>query len=531
MGANLIVLNPQRGDSIALTAVTSAYNQPSAFQPIGQTVYSTASIPANANNALYGKAITISNFVNANNNGTFAILASTATSITVNNAKGVVVVAAGTATFQTTGTPSQYASKVENIWTNQNGDNVTVNANAGDTLIAIVIGLKQIVDFDQLHGTAPYFPQFGNSAGTIGHYPNGGFNLGQLAGLNDYNANPTVADFSGGAPVDITATSLAGAATLTVHYTNPGSSLYFTTGEVVTLSGTKEPWLNGLAVTVLAGSTAALFTATVTPPTLTLTASQGVYQVPTDQPSNPELENTTTYIGTITGGANDAFAGASFLVAGFVTHVGNNGTFVCVASTATTLTLANVAGVAEVHAATAALQSYTQAQDTGDAAPAGNTWTSVANSNIIGSDYTVSYPFNAPPTNGVVTPSKPGPSGGPAIPTSNLPTVLTPSSPYQSAIWNLDGYYPSVYVFIASNVVAGSYKINLNSMYQPGAASVTNEWAQGCVPIFDGGVNFQVFNVSGAAVSPVDAHSISLVETTANPATAPTTLTTTAADG
>jgi hypothetical protein len=61
---------------------------------------------------------------------------------------------------------------------------------------------------------------------------------------------------------------------------------------------------------------------------------------------------TTVYTGTITGGAANALVGTNFTVAGFVTAA-NNGTFIAVASTATTLTLANTAGVAETHAGTA----------------------------------------------------------------------------------------------------------------------------------------------------------------------------------
>jgi hypothetical protein len=60
----------------------------------------------------------------------------------------------------------------------------------------------------------------------------------------------------------------------------------------------------------------------------------------------------SVYTGTITGGGANAFAGIVFIVAGFVTGA-NNGSFICTASTATTLTLANAAGVAETHAGTA----------------------------------------------------------------------------------------------------------------------------------------------------------------------------------
>ena len=46
------------------------------------------------------------------------------------------------------------------------------------------------------------------------------------------------------------------------------------------------------------------------------------------------------YTGTITGGGSNAFAGLVFIVTGFTNAV-NNGTFQCVASSTTTLTLAN----------------------------------------------------------------------------------------------------------------------------------------------------------------------------------------------
>jgi uncharacterized repeat protein (TIGR01451 family) len=63
---------------------------------------------------------------------------------------------------------------------------------------------------------------------------------------------------------------------------------------------------------------------------------------------------TTMYTGTVTGGAGNALAGTTFIVAGFA-NAGNNGTFVATASTTTTLTLANASGVAETHAGTASM--------------------------------------------------------------------------------------------------------------------------------------------------------------------------------
>lgn len=61
---------------------------------------------------------------------------------------------------------------------------------------------------------------------------------------------------------------------------------------------------------------------------------------------------TTAYTGTITTGGINALVGSTFVVSGF-DLVANNGTFVCTASTTTTLTLDNAVGVLDTHAATA----------------------------------------------------------------------------------------------------------------------------------------------------------------------------------
>jgi len=60
----------------------------------------------------------------------------------------------------------------------------------------------------------------------------------------------------------------------------------------------------------------------------------------------------TVYTGTILGGASNGLVGQKFLVAGF-DNSANNGTFTVTASTATTLTLNNAAGVADTYGATA----------------------------------------------------------------------------------------------------------------------------------------------------------------------------------
>jgi uncharacterized repeat protein (TIGR01451 family) len=85
--------------------------------------------------------------------------------------------------------------------------------------------------------------------------------------------------------------------------------------------------------------------------TLTLNNVAGVAE--TDPGTATVSTGTSTvYKGTITGGINNGFAGDSFTIAGF-TNAANNGTFTCTASTTTTLTCANTAGVAETHAGTA----------------------------------------------------------------------------------------------------------------------------------------------------------------------------------
>lgn len=65
-----------------------------------------------------------------------------------------------------------------------------------------------------------------------------------------------------------------------------------------------------------------------------------------------QVSGVTEYVGTITGGVSNAFASRVYVVTGF-TNASNNGTFVCIGSTTTTLTLINTGGVAETHAGTA----------------------------------------------------------------------------------------------------------------------------------------------------------------------------------
>jgi hypothetical protein len=97
------------------------------------------------------------------------------------------------------------------------------------------------------------------------------------------------------------------------------------------------------------------FTCTAsTATTITLNNNRGVAQAN----AATATANTTVYTGTITGGAANAYLGDTVVVTGFKTAA-NNGTFVAVASSATTLTLNNFAGVAETDPGTATVGTGT----------------------------------------------------------------------------------------------------------------------------------------------------------------------------
>lgn len=69
----------------------------------------------------------------------------------------------------------------------------------------------------------------------------------------------------------------------------------------------------------------------------------------------------TVYTGVFTGVGVNALVGELFTVAGFVANVSNNGSFTCVANTASQITLNNPAGVSESHAATATGPAFSDA--------------------------------------------------------------------------------------------------------------------------------------------------------------------------
>lgn len=149
----------------------------------------------------------------------------------------------------------------------------------------------------------------------------------------------TQATFSGGS-VTYTGTMAPGAsnglvgATFNVNgFTNPGNNGQF----VVTASTTTTlVAVNAAGVNETNPATASLYSVGLVDTLTQATVSGG----------------SVIYTGTIPGGAANALVGYTFNIAGF-TNAGNDGVFVITASSATTLTAVNAAGVNETHAATA----------------------------------------------------------------------------------------------------------------------------------------------------------------------------------
>ncbi|HVI09752.1 MAG TPA: hypothetical protein VND65_15805, partial [Candidatus Binatia bacterium] len=95
--------------------------------------------------------------------------------------------------------------------------------------------------------------------------------------------------------------------------------------------------------------------------TLTLNNANGVAQT---HAATATVTTSATYSGTITGGAGNAYNGLNATISGF-TNAGNNGTFAITASSATSITVSNVASVAETNTGTAVIPTGTSTLYTG----------------------------------------------------------------------------------------------------------------------------------------------------------------------
>jgi hypothetical protein len=233
-----------------------------------------------------------------------------------------------------------------------------------------------------------------------------------VSGVNGFpttfQLNPVIED-AASSPVDtgsaLTLTSVAssspGVLTLTsvAASTDGVHSVY--TG---TITGGGSNAFAGFTFTIAGFDTAAnngVFECTAsTTTTLTLLNANAVAD--THAATASGVEGSAVYTGTITGGGSNALAGQDFTIAGFVTNPGNNGTFLCTASSTTTLTLQNPVAIAETHAATATSEESGTNQLTYVAYPAktltGNTYQPSGTSSAVA---TVS-------STGLITAVKPG---------------------------------------------------------------------------------------------------------------------------
>lgn len=153
-----------------------------------------------------------------------------------------------------------------------------------------------------------------------------------------------------GLRLNLTAVSNATGAPLTTIYTMPTNANFADlVGQTIYISGFANPANNGIFSCTASTATSITLNNTLgvaqAAPTYTLTVTAAL--------SASGGATVYLYSGTSYGnGANNALAGLHLTVAGFG-NASNNGSYVCVASSATTVLLANASGVAETHAATA----------------------------------------------------------------------------------------------------------------------------------------------------------------------------------
>jgi hypothetical protein len=406
-------------------------------------------------------------------------------------------------TLQTTnqGFPAQFSSKVENVRSSNQGDNVYVTAASGDCLIAVAFGLRSYDPFDLLHGASPAF--------------------GFLQGQNDFNANPVISDHVSITPVSPVSLELGvasqfallGASTITNTGATvvTGGDLGLTPGSSVTgfppgviAPPSSEQIDTPLAVQAQAAASAAFTFYQGMATTQSVTTADlgtqnggggvGVYR-PGKYTSPSSIALTTSITLDAQGNPNAVFvfyatastitqaaaagiflingaqaanvvwlAGSSFTSVGAAVSVGT-----ILAEASVTLGGGSLTGRAIALTAAITISAACAITNTASTGGAGNQWVLATNLNLVDSDYTVA---TTPPT---------------------------APNPYPSSKWSLDGYYPSVYIWVAQNALAGTYAVNLNSVYQDGIIA-PGDLAAG-KPIFDGGVNFQVFKFSGILTS------------------------------
>jgi hypothetical protein len=417
--------------------------------------------------------------------------------------------------------PPQYASKIEKLQSSNQGDNVYVSPAAGDTLVAIAFGLKSINPFDQLHGASPL--------------------PGYLQGINDFTPTPTISDNSTVTPDAVTAQLGLAASFAILAYsgiTNASPSSTITGGDIGSFPTATYTGFNPPPATIAnpsatsAGRSAGL-------------AAYNYYSALT--PTQTGLANLSTnnggggvgvyHAGVYKGGALDIPTSITLDAQG-----NPNAQFVFIS--ASTTTLESGQSILLVNGAQAANVVWV----------VGSSFTSVATSTVNGNILAYASITLGGGTlngralavgggNGAVTISAATaitvPTGGGSVNNWVLAASViladgdytgysippAPNSQWPSAKWNLDGYYPCIYVWVCASANAGSYAVNLNSVYQDGIVAPL-DLAAG-KPVFDGGLNFQVFDIADMSSVTVDGTATAI--SIANPAvTAP--IVTTGAD-
>lgn len=168
----------------------------------------------------------------------------------------------------------------------------------------------------------------------------------------------------------------------------------------------------------------------------------------------------TVYTGSFgTTAASSAVAGYNFTVAGFGNAL-NNGTFLCTASTSTTITLSNTLGVAETGTATASDLAYVYHFSSAD----------------VGSDAIINYQWNFSELEGTdvfLVPAGPGASGFPNY-TIVLSQQYTPTGVTSVAYYGQDAQAGTTLTRVYSTpTVAGTYQVFAQS-----AGSSSNTYIQ-----------------------------------------------------
>ena len=284
---------------------------------VGTVVYT---MPSNSDFAEFiGETFFVSGFTNAGNNGAFTCSASSLTSITLNNANGV---------------NETHAAKALLATVLANGVSVAV-----DPTTTTVSG-KPDVEF--------YGPPGPNAVNASAVFSNAEYRVPLVV---NQESELTAAAAAVGGKTTYTGTIEGGAGVVGQTFYVFGFTNYQNNGTYVAQTGTNATTLvlnnpNGVAET--GGSYLA---ANISVPLFTV--SRAYTTLTHDDPATYSITSvanavsgSTTYTGTITGGAGNAFAGYYFSTNGFAVGA-NNGYFLCTASTATTLVLDNANGATD----------------------------------------------------------------------------------------------------------------------------------------------------------------------------------------